>query len=657
MRIGPRPSAILSDVSPESFVGRDDDLGRIVGAAKTSRSPLIVNAPPLAGTSELLRQAFDLLFREHGEIIPIYFALRPDDGSARSTGKRFFYEFLIQLAAFRLNDPTLMTIYPTLSELRGFLPIEDQRALNGVFEAGDDAPLRTLLASPLRLTSGRVVVIFDDLLEVQSLKRGRDFLSACGDVFRAAPTIFAGINAEQLNLPASTERIEVSNLSTVDAGTLAENDAHARGLKLSPECGDLICLQCGNRPALIKSVIARAGERGDDLTSFVSVQRAYSDMLSGESLAGLSCNDLPDVPAVADREKLDRRRNQEKSLDPLVLGSMLTELIGEAPLRMAARYKDDSAIGVESLLARFHGQKADRAVIDYEAFEEELKGLSDEDVRQKLSRSGDEFQLPSIIYTAPLSAIYHPLSEHLEPRRSAVGFGFRNGDHKIAERVVWMAAEIPSKLEASLKTTKLWYDRLEAEATASEFEDVRFWLIAPEGFDADASEFLKSRDAIGSSRGQIDLLREALNAPQEPSRVSSVYEISVPMADEAEMIAARTLEDIGSRHGLPAKTLNQVRTALIEASINAIEHSHSPDRQLRLRFEVLPGTIKLVIANRGVRLVDQPRADDHSTRRGWGLKLMRQLMDEVLVDQTDDGTALTLIKYFDVEEHATRGQM
>jgi anti-sigma regulatory factor (Ser/Thr protein kinase) len=32
-------------------------------------------------------------------------------------------------------------------------------------------------------------------------------------------------------------------------------------------------------------------------------------------------------------------------------------------------------------------------------------------------------------------------------------------------------------------------------------------------------------------------------------------------------------------------------------------------------------------------------------RRGWGLKLMRRLMDEVSIEDVDDGTRIVMTKY------------
>jgi anti-sigma regulatory factor (Ser/Thr protein kinase) len=50
------------------------------------------------------------------------------------------------------------------------------------------------------------------------------------------------------------------------------------------------------------------------------------------------------------------------------------------------------------------------------------------------------------------------------------------------------------------------------------------------------------------------------------------------------------------------------------------------------------------VANRGLRLADKPAARADSARRGWGLKLIQGLMDEVVLDETDDRTVITMTK-------------
>jgi len=64
-----------------------------------------------------------------------------------------------------------------------------------------------------------------------------------------------------------------------------------------------------------------------------------------------------------------------------------------------------------------------------------------------------------------------------------------------------------------------------------------------------------------------------------------------------------------------------MKTALIEACINAAEHSMSPDQRIYQTFAFDAGALTITVSNRGLRLADnyvlKENADDN--RRGWGL--------------------------------------
>jgi len=55
----------------------------------------------------------------------------------------------------------------------------------------------------------------------------------------------------------------------------------------------------------------------------------------------------------------------------------------------------------------------------------------------------------------------------------------------------------------------------------------------------------------------------------------------------------------------------------------------------------------ITISNRGLRLTDVKTEEvkPNEGRRGWGLKLMKTLMDEVKIEQVDDGTKISMTKY------------
>ncbi len=332
----------------------------------------------------------------------------------------------------------------------------------------------------------------------------------------------------------------------------------------------------------------------------------------------------------------------------LVVGETLAEFMKRAPKTMARFYRQNSALDLRRLLAAFNCQETPAALLDYSIFTNDLKGATDEETSNYLAGDAEKISLPQIVYTARAAAFYALITQVIEEERALVGVGFDQCKYTDADETVWIAAEIDSKLEASARIAEFWCDRLEMVALASNFLRYKIWLVAPEGFAPDAIEILKARNAFGSSRRQINLLAKFLkaeNAVGEKTN-SDEYEIVVPMGDDTELIAAHAVEEIARRHSFKPKAINQIKTALVEACINATEHSLSPDRKIYQKFTVEDDKIIITISNRGLRLSDKQATEfvPVEGRRGWGLRLMKTLMDEVKFEQVDDGTRISMTK-------------
>ncbi len=333
----------------------------------------------------------------------------------------------------------------------------------------------------------------------------------------------------------------------------------------------------------------------------------------------------------------------------LVVGEMLSEFIKRAPKTMAKCYRRRSAVGLRELLTVFDFQEIPEFLLNYDTFKEQFKGLSDEEILTNTGGENKKIRLPQISYAAHSAAFYPPIEQVTEKERSAVGFGFREGSYSDEDEIVWISAELDSKLEASKELTEFWCDRLEMVALMCNFTKYKIWLVAPEGFSPEAIEVLRLRNAYGSSRRQIELLIKFLGAEEKVGQklTANEYEMVVPMGDETELIAAHAVEEIARRHHFEPKAINQIKTALVEACINAAEHSHSPDRKIYQKFTVEDDKITIIISNRGLRLTDKKAREikPDEGRRGWGLKLIQNLMDEVKFEQVDDGTRISMTKY------------
>ena len=131
--------------------------------------------------------------------------------------------------------------------------------------------------------------------------------------------------------------------------------------------------------------------------------------------------------------------------------------------------------------------------------------------------------------------------------------------------------------------------------------------------------------------------------------------LTLPMAPDMEIEASETATSMAEAMAMSADKIDEVRMAVVEACINAIEHSRSEDRQVHLTFEVLgsgrPQRLRITVRDHGVGFdpesVDEPTIEDvlkRDRKRGWGLRIIRGLMDDVRIRSNDRGTTLVMSK-------------
>lgn len=344
-----------------------------------------------------------------------------------------------------------------------------------------------------------------------------------------------------------------------------------------------------------------------------------------------------------------------------VLAGMLTDLLKRAPQTMERHYRREAAVGLPDLLSRFDCQRVPASLLHFDRFSRLYRGLSVEEAAPLIEAETDLVRLPQIVYVANTTAFHPPVQMQLEEERSAIAHGFDAGSYSEASEVVWLAAEIDSKMEAGRGLAEMWHSRLMHLSRTRSFERVRIWLFSAEGFTNDAMEFLNEQGVYSSSRRQLGFLTARLGDNElKPGddAVIDEFELAIPMGEETELIAAHTVEQIARRYKFQPEAINQIKTALVEACINATEHSLSTDRKIYQRFRLESDRLVVTVSSRGLLVPDghlgtgahgrsngNHQPDNGKGRRGWGLKLIRTLMDEVEFERVDDGTRLRMTKY------------
>ena len=102
---------------------------------------------------------------------------------------------------------------------------------------------------------------------------------------------------------------------------------------------------------------------------------------------------------------------------------------------------------------------------------------------------------------------------------------------------------------------------------------------------------------------QFELLSAQLsdNANKSPAAAANnEFVFILPMGADNELLAAATAEQIARRLNFRPEAINQIKTAVVEACINASEHSLSPEQKIYQRFRVEDDKLVITIASRGV---------------------------------------------------------
>jgi serine/threonine-protein kinase RsbW len=341
----------------------------------------------------------------------------------------------------------------------------------------------------------------------------------------------------------------------------------------------------------------------------------------------------------------------------LVVADVMADALKRAPQTIAHHYRRAASLPLRELLGKFNSQLVPRCLFDFAAFAAVYKGVPPEETAAGLDADTNLVRLPQVFHTASgvsLSLALRPFGEE----SSVAAHAFSGGVYTNQNEIVWLVARVESKLEANAALVEKWLDMLAGLARKSGLIRTQIWLIANEGFSPEANDLLRSHNAFGSSRQQFDILTDRLSTGErQQSDTTNEFQLIFPMGADNEMLAASAVEQVARRLNFTPEAINQIKTAVVEACINASEHSLSPDRKIYQRFQVENDRLSITISSRGILPINftgNPQGEEETTadesqrpddRRGWGLKLIQTLMDEVEFERVDEGTSLRMTKY------------
>ena len=146
-----------------------------------------------------------------------------------------------------------------------------------------------------------------------------------------------------------------------------------------------------------------------------------------------------------------------------------------------------------------------------------------------------------------------------------------------------------------------------------------------------------------------------MTSPSSGAR-RTLAELSIPSEPGNERRAAEQVARAVSGLGLPERTLERLKTAVAEATMNAMEHGNRYDPEVPVKIEVwlLEDRLLVRIIDRGGSPPPSPntqrpdleaKLEGMQTPRGWGLFLIKNIVDDMRVSGNPDHHTVELITY------------
>tara|TARA_S200000501_G_scaffold174266_2_gene164007 strand:+ start:10640 stop:11053 length:414 start_codon:yes stop_codon:yes gene_type:complete len=133
-------------------------------------------------------------------------------------------------------------------------------------------------------------------------------------------------------------------------------------------------------------------------------------------------------------------------------------------------------------------------------------------------------------------------------------------------------------------------------------------------------------------------------------KINPTVELTIPVLPDMELLATQTSAAVAKHMNLDEEKTAEINMALSEACINAFEHSGS-ESEIEIHFKISKDSLIIQVTDSGKGFdkskVDIPNIEEKISsdyKRGWGLKLIEELMDTVKFDSSEEGTTVTMTK-------------
>lgn len=128
-------------------------------------------------------------------------------------------------------------------------------------------------------------------------------------------------------------------------------------------------------------------------------------------------------------------------------------------------------------------------------------------------------------------------------------------------------------------------------------------------------------------------------------------EMQLPKIADIEIVALQGLQLMGGHLGISVDKIGEAKILVTESVINGLEHSGELTPYVNVAFEMSKEKLIILVTDHGKGFEPEKVADPDinkkvagGNKRGWGLKLMKSMSDDFIIETGPTGTKITIIK-------------